>query len=81
MKEANKEKVDLELQYGAATTLITMFEKVLHSELDSCILKQESEDLLKERDFVATQALLLGYRKGIRYALTLLSNRGDSKDD
>jgi len=76
VRQAKENNVDLKLSFESAQTFTNILKKVLTDELESAILKSESEENIKCSDFVAAQANLLGYRKGLRYALSLLNNQG-----
>lgn len=75
LAKARDEKVDLVQHIEAAATLLKINKKVLTDELESAILRSELEENINTPDFSITQANLLGYRKGLRYALSLIETK------
>lgn len=80
MRVAREQKVDLRINYTAAEIFNNLLKKVLTDELESAILRSESGDILNSPNYQAAHADLIGYRKGLRFALKLLENQG-TKDD
>ena len=50
-----------------------MLIKVLTDELESAIIRDESVDLLESPNALATLSRSLGYRKGLRHCIDLLT--------
>lgn len=72
---ARQEEVDIVSHLEAAQTLLKIIKKVLTEDLESAILRSELEENINTPDFAVTQANLLGYRKGLRYALSLIETK------
>lgn len=75
LREAKELDINAEEHLGAAESLLKILRKVLTDELQSAILRSESEENIKTPDFAVTQANLLGYRKALRFTLSLIETK------